>query len=61
VLRKRCGHKLNYLDPNVTNVFYDRLAENAMLLGTPLPEDGEEPGDENPEIQYDVEKGAVKI
>jgi hypothetical protein len=61
VLRKRCGHKLNYLDPNVTNTFYDRLAENAMLLGMPLPKDGEEPGTENPEIKWDVEKGAFMI
>jgi hypothetical protein len=28
---------------------------NAMLLGTPLPTDGAEPGTENPEIPYDVE------
>ena len=32
-----------------------------MLLGTPIPSDGEEPGTENPEIKYDVENGASKL
>lgn len=54
VLRKRCGHKLNYLDPNVTNTFYERLDENALLLGMPLPGIDERPGTENPEIGWEV-------
>jgi hypothetical protein len=32
-----------------------------MLLGSPLPNDGEEPGSENPEIKWDVEKGTFMI
>ena len=32
-----------------------------MVLGTPIPEDGEEPGTQNPEIKWDVEEGAKMI
>ncbi|KYK62109.1 hypothetical protein DCS_03256 [Drechmeria coniospora] len=32
VLTARCGHRLNYLDENVTNAFYNKLDNRAKLL-----------------------------
>jgi hypothetical protein len=39
ILENRCGHKLNYLDWEVTRVHYDRMEKNAKLLGKPWPKE----------------------
>jgi hypothetical protein len=38
ILWRRCGHRLDYLKEGVTQVHYDRLREETLMLGTPLKE-----------------------
>jgi hypothetical protein len=37
IFQKRCGHRIDYLNWEVAVTHFDRLKQNAKLLGTPIP------------------------